>query len=132
MSELLNHSLLFLLFGQRENIRRKHNYLPLIMEVLKLLAKRGELVPLVKQVSSQCNNWFLVTAILLKDRSLSMAGKEKSRAEGTRKAKEEEGERRRNYKSVILYACLAKQSCYCYNNYPHSLHNYTPMSLIGV
>lgn len=102
------------------------------MEVLKLLAKRGELVPLVKQVSSQCNNWFLVMAILLKDRSLSMAGKEKSRAEGTRKAKEEEGERRRNYKSVILYACLAKQSCYYYNNYPHSLHNYTPMSLIGV
>lgn len=68
--QILNHSLLFLLFGQRENIRRKHNYLPLIMEVLKLLAKRGELVPLVKQVSSQCNNWFLVTAILLKDVSL--------------------------------------------------------------
>ncbi len=37
---------------QLENIRRKHNYLPLIMEVLKILAKKGELVKLVEQVSS--------------------------------------------------------------------------------
>lgn len=35
---------------QLENIRRKHNYLPLIMEVLKILAKRGELVGLVDKV----------------------------------------------------------------------------------
>ena len=33
-----------------ENVRRKHNYLPLIMELLKILAKRGELVPLVEKV----------------------------------------------------------------------------------
>jgi ubiquitin carboxyl-terminal hydrolase L5 len=32
-----------------ENIRRKHNYLPLIMELLKILARRGQLVPLVEQ-----------------------------------------------------------------------------------
>ena len=37
---------------QLENIRRKHNYLPLIMEVLKILAKRGELVTLYEQVSN--------------------------------------------------------------------------------
>ena len=36
---------------QLENIRRKHNYLPLIMDVLKILAKRGELVTLCEQVS---------------------------------------------------------------------------------
>ena len=36
--------------SQLENIRRKHNYLPLIMELLKILARRGQLVPLVEQV----------------------------------------------------------------------------------
>lgn len=35
---------------QLENVRRKHNYLPLIMEVLKILAKRGELVGLMEKV----------------------------------------------------------------------------------
>eukprot|EP00731_Ephydatia_muelleri_P039304 Em1360g1a len=33
-----------------ENICRRHNYLPLIMEILKVLAKRGELVRLCEQV----------------------------------------------------------------------------------
>lgn len=41
-----------LLSIQLENIRRKHNYLPLIMEVLKILAKKGQLVTLVEQVGS--------------------------------------------------------------------------------
>lgn len=46
---------------QVENIRRKHNYLPLIVEVLKVLAKRGELVQLCEQVIqskfSRLGNW---------------------------------------------------------------------------
>ena len=33
-----------------ENVRRKHNYLPMIMEILKLLAKRGQLVQLCEEV----------------------------------------------------------------------------------
>ncbi|XP_071479968.1 ubiquitin carboxyl-terminal hydrolase isozyme L5-like [Diadema antillarum] len=36
-----------------ENIRRKHNYLPLIMELLKVLASKGELVPLVQQAKEK-------------------------------------------------------------------------------
>jgi len=34
---------------KEENVRRKHNYLPLIVELLKILANDGRLVPLIKQ-----------------------------------------------------------------------------------
>lgn len=36
-----------------ENIRRRHYYLPLVMEVLKLLAKRGQLVDLVENAQKK-------------------------------------------------------------------------------
>ena len=36
---------------QTENIRRRHNYLPFIMELLKILAQDGKLVSLVDKVS---------------------------------------------------------------------------------
>lgn len=36
-----------------ENIRRKHNYLPLIVEILKLLAKEGKLMPLYEQAKER-------------------------------------------------------------------------------
>lgn len=38
---------------QIENIRRKHNYLPLIMELLKALAKEGKLVPLYHEAKQK-------------------------------------------------------------------------------
>lgn len=36
-----------------ENMRRKHNYLPLIMELLKVLAKDGKLVPLYQRAKDR-------------------------------------------------------------------------------
>uniref|UniRef100_A0A1I7X4A7 ubiquitinyl hydrolase 1 n=1 Tax=Heterorhabditis bacteriophora TaxID=37862 RepID=A0A1I7X4A7_HETBA len=36
-----------------ENVRRRHNYLPFIIELLKILAKEGKLVPLVEQAQEK-------------------------------------------------------------------------------
>jgi len=38
---------------KKENVRRKHNYLPLIIEVLKTLSDEGKLVDLVKQLADK-------------------------------------------------------------------------------
>ncbi|VDM52841.1 unnamed protein product [Angiostrongylus costaricensis] len=43
---------------RRENARRRHNYLPFIVEILRILAKEGRLVPMVEKVSKtkgKCN-----------------------------------------------------------------------------
>lgn len=38
---------------QVENIRRKHNYIPLIIELLKILAKEGKLLPLYEDAKEK-------------------------------------------------------------------------------
>ncbi len=41
------------MFVKMENIRRKHNYLPLIMEILKTLAQEGKLTDLVEKAKEK-------------------------------------------------------------------------------
>lgn len=49
-----------------ENIRRRHNYIPFIVELMKMLAKEGKLVPLVQQVCfSSCAFGVLGTAVFV-------------------------------------------------------------------
>ena len=38
---------------QRENIRRRHNYLPFIMELLKGLAAEGQLAPIYERAKEK-------------------------------------------------------------------------------
>lgn len=41
------------MYFKLENIRRKHNYLPLIMEILKTLAQEGKLSELVQKAKEK-------------------------------------------------------------------------------
>ncbi|KAK7889797.1 hypothetical protein WMY93_025357 [Mugilogobius chulae] len=47
-----------------ENIRRKHNYLPFIMELLKTLAEYQQLMPLVERVQTEHTHNSLFRAVL--------------------------------------------------------------------
>ena len=51
-----------------ENVRRKHNYLPLIVELLRMLAQKGQLLPMyekakqramVKATSNKSKSWIV-------------------------------------------------------------------------
>ncbi|KAL3276167.1 hypothetical protein HHI36_020891 [Cryptolaemus montrouzieri] len=56
-------------FYQIENIRRKHNYIPLIIELLKILAKEGKLLPLYEEAKERTlkdKNKIIVNYILNK------------------------------------------------------------------
>lgn len=46
----------FRLNWQIENIRRKHNYLPLIVELLKMLAEQGQLLPIYEKAKQRASD----------------------------------------------------------------------------
>lgn len=52
-----------------ENIRRKHNYLPLIVNMLKILAEEGKLMPIYQAAKEKA-----------KQRQEQLKAKEKSKA----------------------------------------------------
>lgn len=45
-----------------ENIRRKHNYLPLIVELLKMLAEQGKLLPIYEKAKARAQEREAVVA----------------------------------------------------------------------
>ena len=47
ISELRNSRFYSLINDKKENVRRKHNYIPMILEMLKISAKRGDLKQLI-------------------------------------------------------------------------------------
>ena len=47
ISELRNSRFCSLINDKKENVRRKHNYIPMILEMLKISAKRGDLKQLI-------------------------------------------------------------------------------------
>ena len=54
----MNSNLIIMItfFVKVENVRRKHNYLPLIVEILKVLGQEGKLVALVEKVGLTTTN----------------------------------------------------------------------------
>lgn len=53
ISALYHNIETFRLHFQIENIRRKHNYLPFIVELLKMLAEQGQLLPIYEKAKQR-------------------------------------------------------------------------------
>merc|ERR1712241_1218744 len=52
-SQMAEEARIEMLLAEQENNRRRHNYLPLIMEMLRSLASRGELLPIYNKAKEK-------------------------------------------------------------------------------